>query len=158
MVFSGIFEGERDVVYAARTNLFYIGALYTGMGDFGIPPTQDFQSICEWFAQNSSPEEPIRITHTTNGNQTSAGALIEDTIQSYGGYTIRRGLFVDEIGDAIDRKITHIYTGDMMQIARMALVHGYPYDLDVDVLFDQNDPLKSYRYYAPFSLPNNLDK
>ncbi|MDG1333860.1 MAG: hypothetical protein P8P74_16095 [Crocinitomicaceae bacterium] len=40
----------------------------------------------------------------------------------------------------------------------MSNINDYPYDLDVDVLFNPEKPESSLRYYAPFSLPNNVEK
>jgi hypothetical protein len=158
LVFSGILTLTRHdrVAFACNTELFHIDAIYTGLGDFGAPPTGSLDRMAGFLAEKSrATGPPIKVVHTAAKDQTKAGGRLVERIRQRGGTCEESTITLREIPDAIDpgdgkEPSVHVYVGDMIQIQRMSRhQERYPIDLDVNLHTDQHNVVTPL-FLAPF--------
>jgi hypothetical protein len=158
LVFSAILTSGREerVAFACNTTTFHIDAIYTGRGDFGMPPTGSLDRVAGFLADRSrATGTAIQLVHTAAKDQTKAAGRLVERIRQLGGTCDESTITLAEIPAAVspgggEEPRIHVYVGDMIQIQRMARNPGpYPIDLDVNLYTDHFGAI-SPLFLAPF--------
>jgi hypothetical protein len=127
MVVSGSLKWKGDAGYPTMD--FNLGALYTGAGDFGEPPS-DPDLVRQWLIDQAAAHDvDLHVICSFGGMQTQTA----DTFAKEIGGT-QTSMFIGEIIHAIesgDRR--HVYIGDGIQIAYWSRGGGPPYDLGMSL-------------------------
>lgn len=163
LVFSAILTLGREerVAFACNTTTFHIDAIYTGRGDFGVPPNGSLDRVAGFLADRSRVTgTAILLVHTAAKDQTKAAGRLVARIRQLGGTCEESTITLAEIPAAVnpgggEEPRIHVYVGDMVQIQRMARnPERYPIDLDVNLYTDHQDVVTPL-FLAPFGKKNS---
>lgn len=138
MVVSGSLKWQGDAGYPTMT--FNLGALYTGAGDFGEPPS-DPDQVRQWLRDQADARGvDLHVLCSFGEKQVQTATSFAGDI---GG--TQTSMFIGEIIHAIesgDRR--HVYIGDGIQIAFWARGGGPPYDLGMSLADDAASEIRPW--------------
>lgn len=123
IAFSGVlFRPETEGMdFSTPTSSFYVAGVYTGRAEWNDVPTGDLDAMLKYFANKSTKNKPLRVTHTSNGGQSTIANQVIDWIEYYGGHAIDIDLHIPTIIDSIAYQDMHLYIGDVIQIQSMCM-------------------------------------